>query len=633
MSGALIDDDSVDMDADTEIAACVNLTVPKSFFLFAGAGSGKTRSLVECLDEIRREHTGKLRLRGQRVGVITYTNAACDEIKERLNHDPFIEVSTIHSFVWSIIKGLNTDIREWVRANLVAEIAELEEKQAKGRASKASQERAASIDSKNRRLAYLNEITSFIYNPNGDNRGKDSLNHAEVLKIGADFLLTKQTMQRILVGRYPILLIDESQDTSRLLMDALFSVQAAWRGEFCLGLFGDMMQRIYADGKPDLGRALPPDWAKPVKKMNHRCSQRIVRLINKIRESSDGQQQQARSDAAEGFVRLYALPAGTVDKRAAEQRIAADMAKIASDAEWESGDRKMLILEHHMAARRLEFFPMFEPLYRNALLKTGLLDGSLGGLRLFSDLVFPVVTAKIAGDEFKVAAIVRENSPLLSRAALAAAGEAKAQQIVKARDAVIALVALWNDGAQPRFVDVLRNVAASGLFEIPDSLVPMATRGDDEQALVEEIEQIDLEIDADQTSQLATWDAALATPFEQIERYKRYVSGKAEFDTHQGVKGLEFPRVGVVIDDSEAGGFLFSYDKLFGVKEKTKTDLAHEQAGEDTGIDRTRRLFYVTCSRAERSLAIICYSEEPKKVCDFVVKQGWFDENEVILMS
>jgi DNA helicase-2/ATP-dependent DNA helicase PcrA len=627
------DDNNVDRAADTEIAACVNLAAPKSFFLFAGAGSGKTRSLVECLDEIRREHTGRLRLRGQRVGVITYTNAACDEIKERLNHDPFIEVSTIHSFVWSIIKGLNADIREWVRANLLVEIAELEEKQAKGRASKASQERAASIDSKNRRLAYLNDIKSFIYNPNGDNRGKDSLNHAEVLKIGSEFLLNKPTMQRILIGRHPILLIDESQDTNRLLMDALFYVQAAWRDAFCLGLFGDMMQRIYADGKPDLGRVLPADWAKPIKKMNHRCPKRIVRLINKIRESSDGQQQQARSDAAEGFVRLYALPAGTGDKRAAEQRIAADMAKIAGDAEWDSGNRKMLILEHHMAARRLDFFPMFEPLYRNGLLKTGLLDGSLGGLRLFSDLVLPLVTAKLAGDEFKVAAIVRENSPLLSKVALAAAGEAKAQQIVKARDAVLALVSLWEDGAQPKFIDVLKSVAASGLFEIPDSLVPMATRSDAEQALIDEIDQIDLGVDEDQTSQLATWDSVLATPFGQIEKYKRYVSGEAEFDTHQGVKGLEFPRVGVVIDDSEAGGFLFSYDKLFGVKERSKTDLQHEQAGEETGIDRTRRLFYVTCSRAEQSLAIICYSEDPKRVRDFVIKQGWFDENEVVLLN
>ena len=36
-----------------------------------------------------------------------------------------------------------------------------------------------------------------------------------------------------------------------------------------------------------------------------------------------------------------------------------------------------------------------------------------------------------------------------------------------------------------------------------------------------------------------------------------YFSGKARFDTHQGVKGREFDRVMVIMDDSEAKGFTF----------------------------------------------------------------------------
>lgn len=34
---------------DDKIYRCLDLENPKSFFLFAGAGSGKTRSLVESL--------------------------------------------------------------------------------------------------------------------------------------------------------------------------------------------------------------------------------------------------------------------------------------------------------------------------------------------------------------------------------------------------------------------------------------------------------------------------------------------------------------------------------------------------------------------------------------------------------
>lgn len=33
-------------DVDDEIYSCLDLDNPKSFFLFAGAGSGKTRTLV-----------------------------------------------------------------------------------------------------------------------------------------------------------------------------------------------------------------------------------------------------------------------------------------------------------------------------------------------------------------------------------------------------------------------------------------------------------------------------------------------------------------------------------------------------------------------------------------------------------
>ena len=121
----------------------------------------------------------------------------------------------------------------------------------------------------------------------------------------------------------------------------------------------------------------------------------------------------------------------------------------------------------------------------------------------------------------------------------------------------------------------------------------------------------------------------MLTPFAQIEPYAAYVSGEAQFGTHQGVKGLEFPRVMVIIDDSEARGFLFSYDKLFGTKEKTKTDLEHEREGKETGIDRTRRLFYVTCSRTQESLAIVAYSNDPEKVRTHVLSEGWFENGEV----
>lgn len=53
-----------DAHVDDEIAACLNLDSPKSFFLFAGAGSGKTRSLVTALQHVQERMTERLRIKG-----------------------------------------------------------------------------------------------------------------------------------------------------------------------------------------------------------------------------------------------------------------------------------------------------------------------------------------------------------------------------------------------------------------------------------------------------------------------------------------------------------------------------------------------------------------------------------------
>lgn len=632
----IMDDNNIDDHVDGEISACLSLDKPISFFLFAGAGSGKTRSLVNALSHLREVSAKRLRLHGQRIGAITYTNAACDEIKQRLDFDPLIEVSTIHSFVWSLIEGLNFDIKQWLKANLESEIIDLKKKQSKGRAgTKAALDREKSIETKQNRLSVLDDIKRFTYNPNGDNRGRDSLNHSEVIKIGADFLRRKQLMQSIFVNKYPILLIDESQDTNKLLMEAFLEIQQKHNSRFILGLFCDTMQRIYGDGKVDLGQNLPIDWAKPVKEMNHRCPRRIIKLINKIRSAVDNREQKPRTDKDEGFVSLFILPFDIPDKSKAERKVAERMATITGDSLWSGikSNVKTLTIEHHMVARRMGFLAMFEPLYQEDSLKTGLLDGTLPGLRLFSQIILPMIKAKENNDSFSVMTILRKNSPLLTKAAIKTIGEDQRLQLKIAREALTKLLSLWKNKGEPRFLDVLRCITQTGLFEIPESLRPIASRSDIEQKTAEKSgETSSLEEDYPD-SVLDAWDKFLLTPFAQIEHYADYVNGQAPFETHQGVKGLEFPRVMIIIDDNEARGFLFSYDKLFGAKVKTATDLKNESEGNETSIDRTRRLFYVTCSRAEKSLAIIAYSTDPEKIRNHVLLEGWFENSEVEILT
>ena len=289
-------DDVFDAEADQIISRCITASPPQSFFLSAGAGSGKTRSLVRALEQVREHLAGRFRLHGQHVGVVTFTNKACDEINRRLKYDPLFHVSTIHSFAWTLISGMNSDIREWLKEHLEKEIRELHDKQQRGRGGQASIDRQKAIEVKTERLQSLNSRTSFIYSPNGDNLELNALNHAEVIKSLSSFLSDKPLMQSLLVHRFPILLVDESQDTDLELMEALLLTERSQRGVFLLGIIGDIMQRIYVAGDVDLASNLPGTWATPIKQMNHRSGRRIVELINNIRRPIDRQSQRPRDD-------------------------------------------------------------------------------------------------------------------------------------------------------------------------------------------------------------------------------------------------------------------------------------------------------------------------------------------------
>ena len=610
-------DNCLDDKVDEELLACLNLQNPKSFFLFAGAGSGKTRSLVNVLEQIKDKYGDELKLRRKNVAIITYTNAACDEIIHRLKNDPTFAVSTIHSFA---------DIKNWLRNTLNKEIDELEIEESKGRpGTKTSVDRKRKIENKKNRLSTLDRISKFAYNPNGDNIEDNSLSHTEVISISAFFLENKPLFQKILIQKYPILLVDESQDTKKELINALFMVQEKNKN-FSLGLFGDTMQRIYTDGKENLGTNLPNDWYKPEKKLNHRCPKRVVTLINKIRSDADGIEQLPRTDKEDGFVRFFIIPSDVDNKIAIENAIKQKMAEITGDDLWiNSSDEKAvktLTLEHHMAAKRMGFDDLFASLYKVERYRIGLLDGSLPGIRFFTQFVLPLIEAKRNGDEFAVSRIVRLNSPMFKRENIKL-HEKQTDVIKSANTAVNSLFSLWKNNDNPKLLDILNNIAKSKLFVIPDSLKVIAQRTDKDSVIVDDSSK-----DIDES--IAAWDEALSTTFEKIIKYNDYISDKSMFGTHQGVKGLQFDRVLAILDDDEARGFLFSYEKLFGAKETSDTDKKNMKVGKETSIDRTRRLFYVICSRAMKSLAIVAYTNNVDAVKNTAIDNDWFTKDEIL---
>lgn len=598
-----VDDNSVDDHVDAEIKEC--LRTKRKFFMFAGAGSGKTRSLVNALNFIATEFGRNIYLKQKRIAVITYTNAACDEIMRRVGYNPLFAVSTIHSFLWDLIKPFQKDIKMWVKNKLEDDIQDLQKKQSSQQRRK---DYSGEIEKKKGRLEALKTIYKFNYNPNGENIGSASLDHADVIKMGASFIQKSSTMQKVLTSKFPILFIDESQDTKKELIDALWAIDADTTSDFTIGMFGDTMQRIYMDGKENLATIVPADWECPVKVMNHRSKKRIVQLANAIRKTIDKQEQQPRTDKGDGFVRLFVVP-NTADKTVAEESIFERMSEITSDNKWlNTEERKILVLEHSMAAKRLGFATLDENL---KMFDQSFRDGTLTELAFLMKVVYPIVQAKQNNNSFATMKLLRNYSPLMKEQLLISSNN-QPELIRKISEKTDSLVELWSNDNIPNCIDVYMRLSELELFELPRRIYEV------------------LNTEVEVSGKTEALRKGLNIPFPELIKYWDYINGDTQFATHQGIKGLEFDRVAVVMDDESAGGFLFSYEKLFGAKQISDTDIKNQAEKKDTAITRTMRLLYVTCTRARESLALIAYTGDVEAVKKTARDNGWFANDEII---
>ncbi|MGU5699945.1 UvrD-helicase domain-containing protein [Aeromonas allosaccharophila] len=237
-----------DRDAGVVEEICGYLTEapPRSYFLFAGAGSGKTRTLVEVLRRmtgvVSHEKGGQLarhlRLYGRSIRVVTYTKNAVAVINGRLGDNDLVRVSTIHAFCWELICGFNDDIRTALisikEAQLEKETAEALEKP-RG----ITPARQRDLDEITQDIEALKKTNEFIYHPDRDTYGPGALAHKHVLDATAWLLRNRPTLQTILKDRHPIVLIDESQDTMKDMLDALMHLATLEDSGLTIGLLGD----------------------------------------------------------------------------------------------------------------------------------------------------------------------------------------------------------------------------------------------------------------------------------------------------------------------------------------------------------------------------------------------------------
>lgn len=621
---------NIDDTVEREIERCLDLESPRSFFLFAGAGSGKTRSLVNALNYINNKYRDLFLSQGKYVGVITYTNAACDEIIHRTHDNPIFHISTIHGFCWSIIQGFNEDIRAFIKDNLIIKIQGLNAKITGVRDTNTSKckKNVHSLEKAKKRLAELDSIYEFTYNPNSNSQfGKDSLSHTEVINLTTHFLQNKPIFQSIFVQKYPFLLIDESQDTHKELIEVLLELEDNYKSIFLLGLIGDDMQRIYSQGKSDLPSIIKNHWQTPQKKMNHRSQKRIIELANNIRGKRNGIEQLARDDKQGGHVHLFILNNTDNNTLENEVKICCKMAEITHDELWnKEGQVKKLYLEHRMAAIQQDFIELYDIFHNDNKYNTLILEGTIPELSFFSKLITPLMEALLQNDNFVVMELIRNSSTILKgiESPLTLAETVTTETLTDTKKSVQKLADLFFSNININFIDILTILEEEKIFTIPPKL---------DEAF--QLYKNSIEIQSKKIEEETVWIKFLTIPYQQLINYTKYINDETSYATHHGVKGLEFDRVMVVMNDKDKrgrGGLSASYEKLFGVVAESETDIRNKRNGKETDLQRTRRLFYVTCTRAKQSLALVAYTNSPEILKYNMLERKWFDEKEITIL-
>jgi DNA helicase-2/ATP-dependent DNA helicase PcrA len=579
------------------------------------------------------------------VACITYTEVAAGEIWKDVGSDALVHVSTIHSFMWLLAKPFQSDIRTWVSRRILEKIEALERKQAEYGAR--VQQRTKDKDSRDlvrlrRQSARVSTVRSFRYGT-GSDYAKGILGHDDILKLVSSLIADRRLFRTLLARQFPFVFVDESQDTTTEVVEALKIVEREAGVPFCLGFFGDPMQRIYATGT-GLVEA-ERNWIDIPKPENFRCSTKVLALANAIRSGGDDLVQvsgerlgpEGTVPTPAGNAYLFILPAdGTRDTNL--NLVRGWMAGHTGDDQWRPGadDQarvKLLVIVHQMAARRLGFGDLYSALNSSApsAFKDGFLDGTAWPISPCVKFLIPIAIAHAGGKKLEVMRLVREHSPLFDKDSLLGVDIAERLKTV---GALVASIADAISGASAATIgDLLRLVHAGDLLSFDPRLVSYLdpdSIGAAEPLLDQREDQDDEDREQDESDkELASMDAFLACPASQLFAYQAYISERSPFRTQQGIKGAEFARVLVVLDDAESTHPQFSYEKYLGLKGLSDKDREHIAAGEETTVDRTRRLFYVSCTRALRDLAVVLFTADPERAEAHVRQLNLFEDDAI----
>ncbi|MFT4253019.1 MAG: UvrD-helicase domain-containing protein [Caulobacter sp.] len=590
----------IETDADKQVRSC--LDEKRSFALIAGAGSGKTSSLIEALARIRETDGPRLRRDGQRVACITYTKRAVEVIRARLGFDDLYFVSTLHSFLWGQLAGFQEDIRRvLIEDRLPALIAKCEQKVLeKGGHTKEGQKHRDRADRFKEELEAVKLVPGFTYEDSEfSNYGKGELGHPDIIEIASYLLRTNKICRRITALRFPYIFVDEAQDTFKGIVEGL-NLVCAGQGLPLVGYFGDPWQQIYEDRAGDFG---PPPGGKLITKTeNFRCSESVITFLNAFRD--DVEQYPAgdnKGRAGRVAVRLIRAekPEGKRNVYSDDQ-VARALERMdnALDA-WGWKDREdvmKLLLARQMIARRLGFSTLNDlfndETKASSRAKDAYEEGTHFLLIPFLTTICPLLRAREAGESHRVIEILRRESP-----AFAVDGENAAKSLRHMLEASQAAIdELHKRWTEEKVGEILRHCAKTRLIRVSDRLREHLARAPRAEAYDPTLH----------VQEKADWlaDAFFDMAPSPLAPYAKFIQENSAFSTQHGVKGEEYGRVLVLYDDVEAKWHHYNFNKM--LTPKTSGDPTEGQ------LEKSRKLAYVSFSRAEDELGIILFTPTPE---------------------
>lgn len=604
----------IDTETDRKIRSC--LDDKQCFSVIAGAGSGKTRSLLTALDYLRETEGRRLRRDDQKIVCITYTNRAVDVISNHLEWDDIFHVSTLHAFLWNVVKRFTPNIREALRTHVIpAHIDKKKEDDNGGQSKKAvaAREKIATLEAE---LEGLDAVPSFDYiDTNFSNYAEGELNHDDVINLAAYLIFDSQILRQIMRQKYPYIFVDEAQDTFNNVVNALNKLHNN-EGLPIIGYFGDPMQQIYDRRAGDFHG--PVGSLTITKEENFRCSCKVIDFLNAFRKDVH-QFPAGRNAEVEGSVLITLVRAEHPEaprKRYTEDQIERASARFDEALKswgWDELDSaKHLFLVRQMIARR-QGFPELQKLFTGQFASSKAQDDYEKGehflLKPFVTSLCHLVQAQTAGDLRRVIDVLRNSSPAFDPIGVNAQ-RTLGEMIERSKELTQRLLELWNEGS---LGDILRFCHENDACRIPDRLS-------------EHLYRIPREEDYDpnlHSNDKGDWlaDEFLKMTTKEIDPFVEFVSENTPLSTQHGVKGEEYKDVLVVFDDVEAAWYNYSFTKtLTPITSGVPTEGQYE---------RSWKLAYVCFSRAEENLRILLFTPDPEAAKEELISNGLFEETQI----